>query len=58
MLALKRPVPSPVTIIAMINVAVEFLLCSITPGTAETMRMMWPTRATATATQTVLNRPR
>ena len=58
MLALKSPVPNPVMMIAMENTAVAFLLCSITPGTAEMMRMMWPTRAIATAIQTVWNRPR
>jgi hypothetical protein len=58
MLDLKRPVLNPVMINAMRNAAIEFLLSSIIPGTAERMRMMWPTRAMATATQIVLNRPR
>ena len=58
MLDLKRPVPNPVTINAMTNAATEFLLCSIIPGRAETISMMWPTRAMKTATQIVLNRPR
>jgi hypothetical protein len=34
------------------------LLCSMTPGTAQTIRMMCPTRAIPTATQIVVNLPR
>ena len=48
--------PNPVTIRPITNGAIA-LSFSITPGTAETIRITWPTKAMTTATQMVLNRP-
>lgn len=53
-LDLKPPVPRPMMMRAMMKQASAPLECSITPGTEEMMRRIWPTSATATETQTVL----
>jgi hypothetical protein len=56
MLALKPPVPSPVTTSEMAKAATAPFF-SMTPGTEEMTIMMWPRRAMAIETQMVLNRP-
>lgn len=53
----KWTIPSPMITIAMVN-APTALLCSMTPGTADTTKMICPTKVIAMATQIVLKRPR
>lgn len=58
MLDLKAPVPMPIMIKPITKQARELLEWTMTVGIAETVRMMWPVMAMASAQQIVLYRPR